>query len=193
MTESPAIAATRRWVEQVVVGLNICPFAAAPVRGDRIRYALCEATHPEAIYRALLQEMEDLIGLPESVAEGSLLVVPQGLENFADYLDLFQVAEAAIPEAGLEGILQLASFHPDYQFHGAAPDDPANYTNRSPYPMFHLIREAPLERALARHPDPEGIPARNIELLRRLGLASMRERLASCFDPSGDAGGGDSV
>lgn len=186
MTESPAIAATRRWVERVVVGLNLCPFAAAPVRGDRIRYTLCEASQPEAIYRALLREMETLIGLPESVAEGSLLVVPHGLDDFADYLALFQVAEAAIPEAGLEGILQLASFHPDYLFQGAEPDDAANYTNRSPYPMFHLIREAPLADALARHPDPEGIPARNIELLRRLGLASMRERLAACLDPPGD-------
>jgi hypothetical protein len=183
MRESQALQATRRWVERVVVGLNLCPFAAAPVRAGRIRYTLCLETHPEAIYLALLQEMESLIGLPEAVAESSLLVTPLGLADFGAYLDLLQVAEAAIPVAGLEGILQLASFHPEYCFEGAEPDDPANYTNRSPYPMFHLIREAPLARALARYPDPEGIPERNIALLRRLGLEALRERLAACLDP----------
>lgn len=185
MRENTPLEATRCWVEQVVVGLNLCPFAAVPVKAGRIRYALCEATDPEAIYLALLQEMETLIGLSETVAESALLVTPYGLADFEAYLDLFQIAEAAIPEAGLEGILQLASFHPDYCFSGAEPDDPANYTNRSPYPMFHLIREAPLARALERYPDPEGIPERNIALLRRMGLSAVRERLAACVGKGG--------
>ena len=124
--------------------------------------------------------METLIGLPESQAETSLFVVPAGLEAFETYLDFFAAVETVIPEAGLEGILQLASFHPDYCFEGAEADDPANYTNRSPHPIFHLIREAPLARALENYPDPEAIPDRNIALLRKLGLAEMRRRLAAC-------------
>jgi uncharacterized protein len=182
MREPPVIQATRRWVERVVVGLNLCPFAAVPVRAGRLRYTLCEASHPDAIYLALLQEMETLISLSEAEAESGLLVTPRGLADFGDYLDLFQVAEAAMAQAGLEGILQLASFHPDYCFEGAERDDPANYTNRSPYPMFHLIREEPLARALERYPNPEGIPERNIALLRQLGLEAVREHLAACID-----------
>ncbi len=172
---------TRCWVERVVVGLNLCPFAAAPMKGGRIRYVQCAETEMEGIYRALLTETETLIGLPEAEAETSLFVVPSGLQAFDAYLDLFAIAEAAIAQAGLEGILQLASFHPDYCFEGAQPEDPANYTNRSPHPMFHLIREAPLARALENYPNPERIPERNIALLREMGLAVVRERLAACM------------
>lgn len=175
-----ALDETRRWVEQVVVGLNLCPFASAPMKGERIRYVLCAEHAAEGIYRTLLAEMGRLIGLTESEAETCLFVVPEGLERFDDYLDLFEIAETAIPEAGLDGILQLASFHPDYCFEGVATDDPANYTNRSPHPMFHLIREAPLARALEGYPNPETIPERNIALLREMGLAELRERLAAC-------------
>ncbi len=179
-----ALEETRCWVERVVVGLNLCPFAASPMKGGRIRYVLCAETQAEGIYRGLLMEMETLIGLPEAEAETSLFVVPSGLQAFDTYLDLFEIAEAAIPQAGLEGILQLASFHPDYCFEGADVDDPANYTNRSPHPMFHLIREAPLARALENHPNPEAIPERNIALLREMGLAAIRERRAACMKPS---------
>jgi uncharacterized protein len=171
---------TRCWVERTVVELNLCPFAAAPMKGGRIRYVHCGETQAEGIYRALLQEIETLLGLPESEAETCLFVVPSGLADFSVYLDLFDIAEEAIPQAGLEGILQLASFHPDYCFEGAHDEDPANYTNRSPHPMFHLIREAPLARALEGYPNPEGIPQRNIALLREMGLEAMRERLAAC-------------
>lgn len=180
-TPKQALDETRCWVEQVVVALNLCPFAAAPMKGGRIRYVHCAEREAEGIYRTLLTEMERLIGISESQAETCLFVVPQGLEDFDAYLDLFEIAEAAIQEAGLDGILQLASFHPDYCFEGAAYDDPANYTNRSPHPMFHLIREAPLARALENYPnDPEGIPERNVSLLREMGLAVVRERLAAC-------------
>ncbi len=175
-----ALEETRCWVERVVVGLNLCPFAASPMKGGRIRYVHCAQTQAEGIYRELLGEMETLIGIAESEAETCLFVVPRGLEDFAAYLDLFAIAEEAVAEAGLEGILQLASFHPDYCFEGAGVEDPANYTNRSPHPMFHLIREAPLARALECYPDPEQIPQRNVALLRELGLAQMRERLAAC-------------
>lgn len=179
-TPQQVLDETRCWVEQVVVALNLCPFAAAPVKGERIRYVHCAEREVEGIYRALLTEMEQLVGLPESEAETCLFVVPVGLEDFDTYLELFEIAEAVIPEAGLDGILQLASFHPDYCFEGAPVDDPSNYTNRSPHPMFHLIREAPLARALENYPNPEAIPERNMALLREMGLEAVRERLAGC-------------
>ncbi|MCU7843482.1 MAG: DUF1415 domain-containing protein [Candidatus Thiodiazotropha sp. (ex Monitilora ramsayi)] len=186
MDDSAELTATRCWVEKTVVGLNLCPFAAAPMKGERIRYRLCGAETPEEIYRELLAEMETLIGLPEAAAETALFVVPLGLTDFETYLDLFAAAEAVIPEAGLEGILQLASFHPEYRFEDADEDDPANYTNRSPYPMFHLIREAPLARALENYKDPEAIPERNIALLRELGLKAMQQRLSACRNGTGE-------
>jgi hypothetical protein len=179
-TAEQALAQTRCWVEQVVVGLNLCPFAAGPMKGGRIRYVHCGEREAEGIYRALLTEMDTLLGLDETDAETCLVVVPAGLEDFQDYLALFEALEGVIPQAGLEGVLQLASFHPDYCFEGAGMDDPANYTNRSPYPLFHLIREAPLARALEGYPNPEAIPERNIGLLRELGLAEMQRRLAAC-------------
>ncbi|MEN8177935.1 MAG: DUF1415 domain-containing protein [Pseudomonadota bacterium] len=171
---------TEQWVRTVVVELNLCPFAAEPLSQGRIRYVVCEESEPEAIYRALLLEMEGMLSLPEAEVETSLLVVPQGLASFESYLSLLYSAEEAVLEVGLEGILQLASFHPDYCFEGVAQNDPANYTNRSPFPMFHLIREASLERALSSYPNPELIPQRNIEKLRSLGLTEIQRRLHLC-------------
>ena len=179
-SEAKELAQTRCWVREVVVGLNLCPFAAAPLKADRIRYVLTREETVEGIYRALLSEMETLIGLPLREVETSIFVVPKGLERFEEYLDLLDIAEGVIPEAGLDGVLQLASFHPDYCFGGNDEDDPANYTNRSPYPMFHLIREVPLAKALETYPDPEAIPERNIALLRSMGLEAMRARLQAC-------------
>lgn len=180
MDETIAIRATERWVREVVVGLNLCPFAAVPLRQGRIRFAVCREQGTEAIYQVLLAEMEVLLGTAQETAETSLLIVPQGLDSFADYLDLLYAADAAIPAAGLDGVLQLASFHPDYQFEGAAADDPANYTNRSPYPMFHLIREDSLAQALEGYANPQQIPQNNIDKLRKLGLLEMQRRLQAC-------------
>jgi len=178
MDDATVIAATRRWVQEVVIDLNLCPFAARPMAQGAIRYQVCEAAEPAAIYRALLAEVAGFIDLPPEQVETGLFIVPRGLESFDDYLDLLYSADQALPEAGLDGIIQLASFHPDYRFEGAAEDDPANYTNRSPFPMFHLIREAEMARALEGYPDPEQIPERNIRTLRELGLAEMQRRLA---------------
>lgn len=175
--ESVYTQVTEQWVREVVVGLNLCPFAAEPLKLGRIRYAVCGETAPDDIFRSLLLEMEALINRPEAAVETSLFIVPQGLESFDDFLEILYSADEAIPEAGLDGVLQLASFHPDYRFEGATRDDPANYTNRSPFPMFHLIREESLERALSSYPNPELIPQRNIETLRSLGLAEVQRRL----------------
>jgi len=173
------IGQVHAWLETMVVGLNLCPFAAAPFRGERIRYTVCEAVEPEAIYQAFLGELDAFLKLPATQAETGLFILSRGLAAFDDYLDMLAVLEAALAEAGLEGVVQLASFHPEYVFAGSDADDPANYTNRSPYPIFHLIREQELERALAGYPDPEGIPQRNIARLRELGLAELQRRLAA--------------
>jgi hypothetical protein len=164
----------RSWLEELVIGLNLCPFAAAPYRAGRVRYTVCDAVDPEAIYLAFLAELDAFLQIPATQAETGLFILSRGLSDFHDYLDMLASLESAIAEAGLEGIVQLASFHPDYVFEGSAPDDPANYSNRSPYPIFHLIREQELERVLAGYPDPEAIPRRNIARLRSIGLEALQ-------------------
>ena len=178
MAEEPAVAATRFWLHDFVIALNLCPFAAATSAGDRIRFVVSRAARIEDIYREFLVELEAFVPLPPAVAETGLFIVPDGLDDFADYLELLAMADDALDQVGLRGVLQLASFHPEYRFAGAGPDDPANFTNRSPYPMLHLIREAGLAAALENYPNPEGIPERNICTLRDLGLAEIRKRLA---------------
>ena len=172
------LAATRHWLERFVIGLNLCPFAAAPFRGGRIRYEVCEATQTEGIYQAFLQVLDDLVQADPHAVETALLVVPDGLQRFDEYLDMLALLEAAIGEAGLDGVIQVASFHPDYLFADAPADDPANFTNRSPYPMFHLIREDGLTAALEGYVQPERIPQRNVERLRQLGVDGIRRLLA---------------
>lgn len=180
MTERSPIEATTRWLDDVVIGLNLCPFAAKPLASGRVRFVDCSAVDPEAIYRDLLVEVETFLGISPYTAETSLLIISAGLKSFDDYLDLLAAAEVAMSTAGLEGVLQLASFHPEYIFEGADVDDPANYTNRSPYPMFHLLRELGLSAILEDYPDAAAIPQQNIARLRELGLASMQQRLRDC-------------
>ena len=160
------ITETRHWIKSFVIGLNLCPFAAQPFANEKIRYQVCDATGEEDIWQALLSEMEQFNQLAKEEVETGLLVLSRGLRNFSDYLDFLARAEEALEAAGLEGLLQLASFHPDYCFEGVPEDDPANKTNRSPYPMFHFIREDVLETALASYPDADKIPERNVRLLR---------------------------
>lgn len=171
--DATCIRRTRRWVEEVIVAHNFCPFAAREVARNSIRYAV----NPES---RLADTLEVLVGECETLdcdpaVETTLLICPQGFEVFEDYLDLVELADALLVEQGYEGTYQLASFHPDYRFADAPPDDAANYTNRSPYPMLHILREDSLERAIAAHPDPEGIPGRNIRYAREQGLAALRD------------------
>ncbi len=175
-----AIAQTRCWVKEVVIGLNLCPFARIPFEAGSIRYQLCEAVENDAVYAALIQELAVFAQLPPEEAETGLFIVSRGLVDFDSYLDVLEDAQAALEEAGLEGMLQLASFHPDYCFEGMEVDDPANYTNRSPYPMFHLIRQDGLAAALESWPDPESIPRRNVALLREMGADTMCRLLDRC-------------
>lgn len=178
-TDLQIIQSTRCWVEKVVVGLNFCPFAKREVDAERVYYGVQNDSSLEAVLTQLMLECQRLDQNPD--IETSLLILPVGFEGFLDYLDLIALAEDLMVQEGYEGVYQLASFHPDYCFAGEAEEDPANYTNRSPYPMLHLIREASLEKALAHHPDPDSIPQTNIDLAREKGLEQMQTLRQACL------------
>jgi uncharacterized protein len=163
------IAATKEWLEKAVIGLNLCPFARAVYVNDQIRYAVSDASAPEALLADLLAELRTLAAADPAEVDTTLLIHPGALTDFLDYNDFLGVAEAAVADLGLEGVLQVASFHPRYQFAGTAPDDIENYTNRSPYPMLHLLREESVERAVEAFPDAAEIYEKNIATLRLLG------------------------
>ncbi|MDN6179708.1 MAG: DUF1415 domain-containing protein [Halomonas subglaciescola] len=183
MPEPPAcIAATENWVKQVIVAHNLCPFSRREVARGSIRYAAVEASQPKAVLKALLAECALLDD--DLQVETTLVVLPRGFEDFYRYLDLLGRAEDALDAHGYEGTYQLASFHPDYRFDGEPEDDAAHYTNRSPYPTLHILREASLEAALERYPDPEAIPERNIDYVREQGSAFFAGLLASCHPRS---------
>lgn len=171
------VAETRHWLQRIVIGLGLCPFAAAPFSAGRIAYAVCESGDDEAVYQAFVKTLEGLLLASVEEQETALLIVPRGLASFDDYLDVLEMLEQAIEHGGFAGMVQVASFHPGYRFDGAPADDPANYSNRSPYPMFHLIREAGLAAALAAYPDPEQIPERNVARLRELGVEGIQTLL----------------
>lgn len=166
------------WLEVLVIGEGLCPFAAAPMRDGRVRIAVCTEVDWDGIYRFVLAEVEQLLDAELAQVETSLACVPRGLEAFEDYLEMLAHIEAAIREVGLEGILQVASFHPDYVFAAVEADDITHYTNRSPYPVFHLIREAQLARALAAYPNPEQIPVRNQQRMQELGVDGIARLLS---------------
>ena len=179
------IAATRNWLERAVIGLNLCPFAKAVHVKGQIRYVVSQARAPEELLSDFVRELRLLVAADPELCDTTLLIHPQALADFLDYNDFLDVADAAIEEAGLEGLLQVASFHPDYQFVGTEPDDIANYTNRSPYPTLHLLREASVDRAVAAYPQVEHIYENNIAALQRLGHAGWE---ALWDDPVRDAG-----
>ncbi len=163
------IAATRNWLVQAVIGLNLCPFARAVYAGERIRYVVSGATTPAALLEALAEELRTLAAADEAVTETTLLIHPRVLGDFLDYNDFLGLAEALVEDLGLDGVLLVASFHPQYQFADTEPDDVSNCSNRSPYPTLHLLRESSIERAVMTHPDTGQIYKNNIETLRRLG------------------------
>jgi len=177
VTGSDAIEATRRWLERAVIGLNLCPFAkAVHVRGQ-IRWVLSDATTPEALLETLGEELLWLRDASAEEVDTTLLIHPQVLTDFLDYNDFLETADALVESLGLDGVLQVASFHPDYQFAGSAPDDVENFTNRSPYPTLHLLREDSVSRAVEAFPDAEVIVERNVETLRKLGVDGWRDLL----------------
>ncbi|TBR25646.1 DUF1415 domain-containing protein [bacterium] len=173
-SDKTVIAATRKWLKDVVIGLNLCPFAREVYVAERIRYVVSPATDVEALRAQLAEELRLLPTLDPAATETTLLIHPGVLGDFLDYNDFLDLAEGALAELGLEGVLQIASFHPQYRFADAEPDDPANGTNRSPYPMLHLLREASVAKAVAGYPDADKIPERNIATLRRLAALETR-------------------
>lgn len=166
-SQDAVIALTRQWIETVVVGMNFCPFANRELHRNTVRFI----TSPELdIESVLLQLIDECIHLDaDDGTQTTLLILPEGFADFDDYLDLAGLAEDLLADRGYEGVYQVASFHPDYRFADADADDPANYTNRSPYPMLHLLREDGLEAAIASYPDPDAIPENNIAKARALG------------------------
>ena len=173
----PVIDATRHWLENVVIGLNLCPFAGLPWRQGRVRLRVSAASSQQQLAEDLAEELLALQAADPAECETSLLIHPHILDDFLDYNDFLDLADRLLESLELDGILQIASFHPDYQFADSTADDPANCTNRSPYPMLHLLREASIEQATASLPDPERIYERNIRTLRQLGLEGWKALL----------------
>jgi hypothetical protein len=182
-TDGEAVAATRAWIERAVIGLNLCPFARAVYVKGQIRYVVSDAQTPAALLNDLERELHALAQADPDAVGTTLLIHPHVLTRFADYNDFIGVAEAAVAALRLAGVLQVATFHPQYQFAGTAPDDITNYTNRSPYPTLHLLREASVDAAVAAFPEAAEIYRRNIETMRRLGRAGW---LALGCTPSTD-------
>jgi hypothetical protein len=171
MDDEDVIAATRQWIEKAVIGLNLCPFAKAVYVKDQVRYVVSHAPHLDGLLEDLDRELDFLAAADSEEIDTTLLIHPTLLPDFLDFNDFLQLAEAAVDEHGLEGVIQLASFHPQFQFSDTAPDDIGNYTNRAPFPTLHLLREASIERAVAAFPQAETIYLRNIETLKALGHA----------------------
>jgi hypothetical protein len=172
------IESCRQWVETVIVALNFCPFAKPVVNAGRVDYKVINERGVEQGLMALSDQLSYLAN--NDHVETSLLIYPQGLESFDDYLDFAAIADDLLLEEGYEGVFQIATFHPDYCFEGQQQDDASNYTNRSPYPILHILREASIEAALEGVSSPDKIPSRNIELARAKGLEGMQALLTAC-------------
>ena len=164
-----AIAATTTWLERAVIGLNLCPFAKAVHVKRQIRYVVSMATTPEALADELVRELEFLAEANAEVVDTTLLIHPNVLQDFLDFNDFLEVADGIVEELELDGILQVASFHPQFQFENTELDDITNFTNRSPYPTLHLLREDSVERAVAAFPEELEIASANIATLEKLG------------------------
>ncbi|MDE2396660.1 MAG: DUF1415 domain-containing protein [Burkholderiales bacterium] len=172
------IEATQAWLERAVIGLNLCPFAKAVHLKRQIRWVESPARDAATLLDELAAELQLLAAADPEAIETTLLIAPHALGDFLDYNDFLDLADAALEEVGLDGTLQIASFHPQYRFEGSAEDDIADYSNRAPYPTLHLLREASIERAVAAFPDAAEIYERNIETLRRLGHEGWRRLMA---------------
>ncbi len=172
MDAATIITQTQKWIANVVVGCNFCPFAAKEVKNNTIFYTVETAGDKATCLKTLATELERLDN--DAAIATSFVIIPNGFANFYDYLNLVELAEKLMDKLGYEGIYQIASFHPQYLFAGSGATDAANYTNRSPYPMLHLLREEQMEQALENFTEPERIPERNIFFAQQKGLAYMK-------------------
>jgi hypothetical protein len=167
----------RRWLERAVIGLNLCPFAKAVYAKSQVRIVVSDATTERALLEQLGEEMALLRDAPAEGIDTTLLVHPQVLQDFLDYNDFLDDADALVEAMELDGVLQVASFHPHYRFAGTQPDDAENLTNRAPHPILHLLREDSVDRAVAAYPEPEAIIERNVATMRELGAGGFRKLL----------------
>ena len=174
-TERIATEDTQLWLERAVVGLNLCPFAKAVMAKGQVRYVVTELTEPEPVLRLLKNEMQTLVDTDPDTLDTTLLIAPYLLPNFLDFNEFLFDCDAVLQELDLEGVLQIADFHPGYQFAGTAPDDMENRSNQSPYPTLHLLREDSVSRAVEAFPDAALIYDRNIALLREMGTAGWAD------------------
>ena len=171
-------ADVRRWLERAVIGLNLCPFAKAVVAKGQVRIVVSDASTERALLQQLGEEMALLRDTPAETIDTTLLVHPQVLGDFLDYNDFLDDADALVEAMDLDGVLQVASFHPHYQFAGTEPDDAENLTNRAPHPILHLLREDSIDRAVAAYPQPDAIIERNVATMRELGTEGFRKLLS---------------
>ena len=169
ISDDAVIAATKTWLERAVIGLNLCPFAKAVHVKNQVRYVVSQATTQEELLTDFLNELEFLAEVPSEKTDTTLLIHPGVLTDFLDYNDFLDVTDEALNDMDLEGELQVAGFHPQYQFAETQPDDIENFTNRSPYPMLHLLRESSVAMAVSAFPEADKIFDKNIETLRKLG------------------------
>lgn len=169
LSEERVIAATTAWLEKMVIGLNLCPFAKAVHAKRQIRFAVSTARDDQALQEHLRLELDRLAKTPAEQIESTLLIHPTVLTDFAAYNEFLWNCNLVVQELELDGVIQIASFHPDYQFAGTTSDDVTNHTNRSPYPMLHLLRESSVSRAVEAYGDTDDIYKNNMETLRKLG------------------------
>ncbi len=180
MDRDRIIAETRAWVDRAVIGLNLCPFAKAVQVKQQVRYVVSDACTAAALRQTLIDEMRRLCKADPLHIDTTLLIHPRVLQDFADYNDFLDVAQAALAELELDGVLQVASFHPQYQFADTQADDLSNATNRSPYPTLHLLREDSIDRAVDAFPDAQAIYEANMATLRSLGAEGWAELQRQC-------------
>lgn len=174
MSEDLILQQTRNWLEKAVIGLNLCPFAKAVYVKNQIRLVVSKARHADDLLEELDRELDLLVATPASEIDTTLLITPTLFEDFLDFNDFLEIAEDVVDEHGLEGVVQLASFHPQFQFDGTEPDDISNCTNRAPFAILHLLREDSVARAVEAFPNAEAIFETNIATLEKLGLSGWK-------------------
>ncbi len=182
MNDNHIITQTQHWLEEVVIGLNLCPFAAKPNRNKQIKIEVSHAKTEEKLLEDILAQLMILDSTTAQQLETTLVVIPDMLQDFYDYNLFLDWVDALIKQQNWEGIFQVATFHPDYCFGGAHPDDDENLTNRSPLPVLHLIREQSMERVLKHYPDPESIPENNIQRVESLSDEEKRRLFPHLFE-----------
>ncbi|MEM6767387.1 MAG: DUF1415 domain-containing protein [Bacteroidota bacterium] len=177
-----AIHRSQAWIKTFVLGMGLCPFAKPAWDTGRIYYQLCMEDAPDKIIEAMLHLWEKILNHSQEEIETAILILPAALADFEAYLDMLEILNELLEEAELAGVLQIASFHPDYQFEGILPHAAENFTNRSPYPMFHILREVSVSAAVRRHPNVEQVPERNIQKMEQIGTKKIKALLKGIWD-----------